>query len=77
MATTYCEPTVLWRLWRAQDGEATAVVVPHWHFRMLVLFEYGTVMSCQDFRSLDDAVTAADDARRRLEGEGWCEQPAA
>jgi hypothetical protein len=42
-----------------------------------VFFENGAIMSCEDFCSLEDAVTAADDARRRLEGEGWCEQHAA
>jgi hypothetical protein len=73
MAATYCEPTVLWRLSRARSGEATAVVVPHWHFASLVFFENGAIMSCEDFCSLDDAVMAADDARRRLEGEGCSE----
>lgn len=66
VATTYCDPTVLWRLRRADVAEAKAVVVPHWRHAIVVQYLNDTVVNCEQFPALHDAVTRAATVRHAL-----------
>lgn len=69
-ATTYCEPTVLWRREIKSGATVEAVAVPTWQSCSLVFRVGGRPRTAIDFTHLAAAIAHADHVRRRLERRG-------
>ncbi len=54
--STYCEPTVLWRLRRSATDTARATVVPRWHDATVLWWINERLAGAIDCASLHDAV---------------------
>jgi hypothetical protein len=69
--TTYCEPTVMWRLGRASKETACAVIVPTRRDATLLWWVNSKIAGVRDFPGLSEAVAAAEELRNSLHEEHW------
>ena len=70
MEETYCEPSVLWRLRKAPNSTARAIVVPTWHNATLIGVGERKYPRRARIRALTDAIAGADDVRLELLARG-------
>jgi hypothetical protein len=69
--STYCEPTVLWRLRRSATDTARATVVPHWQYATVLWWINERLEGAVNCASLHDAIREGERVRDVLVEDGW------
>ena len=71
LKTSYCEPTVLWRLRRSATDNARATVVPCWDSATVLWWINERLEGAVACASLHDAILEGDRVRDGLVEAGW------
>jgi hypothetical protein len=70
--TTYAEPTVMWRLRRADDGRrGYSVIIPFGPKATAIWYINGIVIECCDFATWHGALYWLEKTRLTLRVSGW------
>ena len=69
--STYAEPTIMWRLRRADGCGAHAVIIPHGTAASAMWFSEGKPQGCRDFLTWHDAIYWLDCELAQLLLVGW------
>ena len=69
--TTYAEPTIMWRLRRADGCGAHALIIPHGNAATAMWFAEGKPEESRDFTNWHDAIYWLDCELAKLLLVGW------
>jgi hypothetical protein len=70
-ASTYCEPTVLWRMQRGEGMSSHAVIAPTSEGASVMWFVNGGLLGVREFDDWSGAITWSDRMRDQNWTAGW------
>ena len=71
MRLVYDEPTVMWRMWRADGSMAYAMIAPRAEGAVVVWFLNGRPLGYRDFGDWTGALRWSDQMRAQNWAVGW------